>query len=75
MAKLIPSRTPEVDTERCVDNAGSRYDLILMAAARSREISRHHKESENASHAYPVVTALLELQAGKYGREYLGKVK
>lgn len=75
MSKVIPSRTLEVDMERCVENAGSRYDMVLMAAARTREISRHHKESEKTAHAFPIVTALLELQDGEYGREYLRKVK
>jgi DNA-directed RNA polymerase subunit K/omega len=75
MSKLIPSRTLEVDMERCVENAGGRYDMILMASARSREISRHHKESQLTSHVLPVVTSLLELQEGRYGREYLNKVK
>jgi DNA-directed RNA polymerase subunit K/omega len=73
--KLIPSRTPMVDIERCTENAGNKYDMILMASARAREISRHHKESQLSSHALPVVTALLELQEGQYGQEYLNKVK
>jgi DNA-directed RNA polymerase subunit K/omega len=75
MSKLIPSRTLEVDMERCVENAINRYDMILMASARAREISRHHRESPLTSHALPVVTSLLELQEDRYGREYLNKVK
>lgn len=73
--KLIPSRTPLVDIQHCTENAGNKYDMILMASVRAREIARHHKESQLASHALPVVTALLELQEGRYGREYLNKVK
>ncbi len=70
------SRGTEVDTERCVQNVGgNKFDLILIAAARSREIARKHKDSESREHNYATVQALLDIQQGTIGREYLTKVK
>ena len=37
------SRGTEIDTEKCVENAGGRFDLVIMAAARSREIRRQNQ--------------------------------
>jgi DNA-directed RNA polymerase omega subunit len=69
------SRSSEIDTDKCVELAGGRYDLVLMAAVRSREISRRNKESMRFEHLHPNVTALLEIQEGKVGQELLKKVK
>ena len=69
------SRGPSVDTDLCVEMAGNRFDLVIMAAARVRELARQHKHSENRSHQYPIVTALTEIQEGKIGREYLKRVR
>ena len=69
------SRTTEIDIEKCVENAGNRFDLILLTSARSREIARRDREEMAESHRSPVVTALLEVQSGITGREYLKKVK
>lgn len=75
MTKVL-SRTQEIDVERCVENAGSnRFDMILMTAARAREISKRDRETDPSIKSYPVVTALLELQKKQFGREYLKKVK
>ena len=74
MNKII-SRNLDIDTEKCVKNiGGNKYDLVLIAAARSREISRQHKMSESPKHLNAPITALLEIQEGKIGREYLKKV-
>ncbi len=53
---------------------GNRYDLVLIASARVRELQRGHKpklETKNAR----FVTSLLEIEAGLVGREYLKKVR
>jgi DNA-directed RNA polymerase subunit K/omega len=76
MDRKILSRSPTIDTEKCVENAGgNRFMMVLIAAERSREISRQHRRDENRSHVYPNITALLELQDGKYGIEYIKKIK
>jgi DNA-directed RNA polymerase subunit K/omega len=70
------SRSPEVDTEKCVAmSGGNRFDLVLMAAARSREIKRQNSTSQKFEHLHSIVTALIEFQEGKIGREYIHKIK
>ena len=71
------SRGPELDTEMLVRNCGTgRFDLVLIAAARAREIRRQNKDSDTYANNFPIVTALLEIQEGKVNaKEYLAKVK
>jgi DNA-directed RNA polymerase omega subunit len=77
MKKLDLSRGPGIDTEKCVANVGgSRFDLVLIAAARSREIKRQHASSDKREHVHSIITALAEIQEGKVnGVDYLRKVK
>ena len=61
-------------SQTAVDMVENRYDLVLIASARVRELQRGHKpklETKNAR----FVTALLEVEAGLVGREYLKKVR
>jgi len=72
----VNSRSLEIDTEMCVANAGgNRYELVVMASARAREIRRQHKSSEKFEHLHTTITALKEFQDGKYDKEYLKRVK
>jgi DNA-directed RNA polymerase omega subunit len=74
--KVPDSRGTLIDTENCVENVGAnRFNLVLIAAARAREIRRQNKDSESREHVFANVTALLEIQEGKVGEEYLKKVK
>jgi hypothetical protein len=42
--KLTDSRGPTVDTQKCVEQVGgNRFDLVLIATVRARELSRRHK--------------------------------
>jgi DNA-directed RNA polymerase omega subunit len=76
MRKLSDSRGTLINTEQCVENVGTnRFDLVLIATARAREIRRQHRESEKREHIFPIVTALQEIQEGKVGKEYLAKVR
>jgi DNA-directed RNA polymerase omega subunit len=76
MNKLDLSRGPSIDTEKCVANVGgSRFNLVLIAAARSREIKRQHASSDKREHVHSIITALAEIQEGKIGADYLRKVK
>lgn len=52
---------------------GNRYDLILIASQRTRELNRGHKPKLVTS-AGPTVTALQEIEKGLVGREYLKRV-
>ena len=77
MKTTILSRGPQIDTEQCVRNVGmGRFDLVLIAAQRAREIRRQNKESDKYEHTHSIVTALLDIQAGNIDPiEYLRKVK
>jgi DNA-directed RNA polymerase omega subunit len=75
MKSKILSRGTEIDTEQCVSQVGgNRFELVLIAAIRSRELSRQHKRSESKEHIYSNVIALLEIQNGKIDREYLKRI-
>jgi DNA-directed RNA polymerase omega subunit len=69
------SRGPEIDTDMCVANIGNRYNLVIVAAHRAKEIKRQHKESMKREHVHSNLTALLEIQSGKIGPEYLKRIK
>lgn len=59
-------------SESAVMQVGSRYDLVLIASRRARELNRGwlpKVKCDNNS----VVTALREIEAGLIGRDYLLK--
>ena len=53
---------------------GNRYDLVLIASARTRELMTGHKSKVGNTNA-PVVTALKEIEQGYIGIEYLKRIK
>jgi DNA-directed RNA polymerase omega subunit len=77
MKKLDLSRGPLIDMDKCVVEAGgNRFDLVLIAAARAREIKRQHSSSDKREHVHSIITALSEIEAGTVDSiKYLGKVK
>jgi DNA-directed RNA polymerase omega subunit len=68
------SRSSSVDTEKCVEAIGNRFELVIAASVRSREISRRNRSSNQLQHRHPIISALLDVQEGRVGREYLKKV-
>jgi DNA-directed RNA polymerase subunit K/omega len=73
---LSLSRGPSLDTELIVQNAGgNRFDLVIMAAARARELARAHKHSGKITNLNAPVQALLDFQEGKCGPEYIKRVR
>jgi DNA-directed RNA polymerase subunit K/omega len=68
------SRGTEINTDTCVANAGGRFDLVLIASARAREIARMQKYDNDATYVNPCVSALLDVQSNSVGRDYLKKV-
>ena len=73
MSVRIESRSSQIDTERCVDHAGGRYDLVVAAAQRLREMKRRARETNE--YVTPI-DALLEAQAGQLNMiDYMAKVK
>jgi DNA-directed RNA polymerase omega subunit len=77
MSKPISlSRGPGINTDLCVENSGgNRFNLVIMAAARAREIRRQHAGSNKVEHRHPNVTALLEFQEGKLDHEYIKRIR
>ena len=61
----IPVRTDKLDVGKCAVNAGGRFNLVLLAAQRARQIARNNRGSDKFEHIHPAVTALLEIQEGK----------
>ena len=54
-------------SEDAVKKIGNRYDLVLVATARAREIKKEKHGSARSS----ILTALEEIEDGKIGCEYL----
>ena len=52
---------------------GSKYDLILIASRRVRELRNGYAPEIADVHRSEIVTALREIEAGKIGRDYLLK--
>jgi len=71
------SRGTEIDLEKCVIQAGgNRFNLVLIASERAREIRRQNRESVKREHIYSIVTALDDIQLGDIDpKKYLLKVK
>jgi len=62
------SRGTEIDTTKCIENVGgNRFNLVLIASARAREISQQNRHSDKVEHLHTPVTALLEIQNGELG--------
>jgi len=56
-----------------VDAIGNRYDLVLIASIRARELKRGHLPYVTTDNG-PNVKALKEIEQGFIGRDYLRKV-
>jgi DNA-directed RNA polymerase omega subunit len=63
-----------ISSEGAVSAVGNRYDLVLIASARARELSRG-STALVPSRRGSVVTALKEIEQGRVGREYLKKIQ
>lgn len=77
MKVLALSRGTGINTELCTEMAGgNKFDLVLIASERAREIRRQNKESDKREHVHSIVTALEEIQEGKVDPlKYLMRVK
>jgi DNA-directed RNA polymerase subunit K/omega len=75
MIKTI-SRVGQLDNDKIVElSGGNRFNLVIMAAARSREIRRQNKDSQKFEHLHSNVSALLDFQSGECGADYIKKIK
>ena len=64
----------QYSAETAVRMIENRFDLVLIAATRVRELKSGHK-SKLGSKSGPVTTALQEIEQGLIGREYLRKIR
>ena len=65
-----------MDIEKCTENAGgNRFEMVVMAAIRAREISKAHRSAGRTDHINSTMNALFDFQDGKIDREYLKRVK
>lgn len=62
-----------ITSEVAQQAVGSKYDLILIASRRVRELRNGYAPEIADVHRSEVVTALREIEAGKIGRDYLLK--
>jgi DNA-directed RNA polymerase omega subunit len=63
-----------ISSEKAALAVGNRYDLILIASARVRELHKGHKPKLATTYG-KTLTALTEIEEGLVGREYLKKVR
>lgn len=61
-----------ITSELAAAAAGNKYDLVLIAARRARELKRGWRPLVQCDNDIPV-TALREIEAGLIGRDYLLK--
>jgi DNA-directed RNA polymerase subunit omega len=64
------SETNGITSEDAVAAIGNRYDLVLVGARRVRELNNGSMPKVASKHS-PIVTAMLEIEAGKVTRDYL----
>ncbi len=62
-----------VTVEDAVEKVGNRFDLVLLAARRARQISMGSKPLVDEEKDKPTVIALREIEEGLISREFLDK--
>lgn len=63
-----------ITAEVASNKIGNKYDMILIAAARARELKKGHRSTLGDKNR-PIVTAIREIEQGLVGREYLRKLR
>lgn len=65
-----------ISAEKAVEMIGSRFDLVLVAAQRARELKNGSAPRTNNPGHSPTITALREIEEGKYTKQdYLDKLR
>lgn len=62
-----------ITSEKAAQMIGNRFDMVLIAALRARELKNNHMP-KIASGNGPIVTAIREIEQGYIGMEYLKKI-
>ena len=63
-----------ITSQAAVEAVGNRFDLVLIASQRVRELKKGHTPKVTTKNG-PIVTALREVEQGHVGREYLKRVR
>jgi DNA-directed RNA polymerase subunit omega len=63
-----------ITSQEAVEAVGNRFDLVLIASQRVRELKNGHAPKVTSKNG-AVVTALREIEQGHVGREYLKRVR
>ena len=69
-----PTSNSRNTSELAVSQVGNRFDLVLILAKRARELKAGHRAKVTGAGGVSA-TALMEVEQGLIGREYLKKVK
>ena len=69
----VRGRTAGLTSQHAVEALGNRYDLVLVAAQRARELRRGHAPKILSKYG-PMVTAILEIEEGLVGNDYLHRL-
>jgi DNA-directed RNA polymerase subunit omega len=64
-----------LSNEACVEQIGNRFDLVLVAAIRAKELASGHRALTNKPGKNFGTTALQEIAEGRVGRDYLQKLR
>jgi len=65
-----------ISSEKAVEMIGNRFNLVLAASQRTRELSNGSQQLVEGKDASYTITALREIEEGKYEwKDYLEKVK
>ena len=62
-----------ITSEEASRQIGNKYDLVLIASRRVRELRNGHAPVISDPHESAMITALREIEQGKVGRDYLLK--
>lgn len=62
-----------IDVNTCAEKIGNRFNLILIAGIRAREIKKGHAKKVKENNG-PIITALREIEQGLVGSDYIKKV-
>lgn len=63
-----------ITSQAAVEAVGNRFDLVLIASQRVRELKNGHVPKVTSKNG-ATVTALREIEQGHVGREYLKRVR
>ena len=62
-------------SEDAVNQIGNRYEMVLIASLRARELRRGHQAKIAKGSNGKLVTALKEIEQGLIGRDYLKRIR